>query len=100
RTPRFMAAAREQNWAGMFVLKSRARPTARPYTVQPFGRGAMALFWANLAAAAKRPWINGVIPAALGIAAPLLGVAIDARFAWAIATGLLCYLLFFMCSLE
>jgi len=40
----------------------------KTYTVKPFGEGAMALVWAHLCAAAKRPWTNFVGPAIAGIA--------------------------------
>ncbi|MGO8673776.1 MAG: putative ABC exporter domain-containing protein [Capsulimonadaceae bacterium] len=34
----------------------------RPYTIPEFGRGPWAIAWAHLAAAAKQPWLNFVLP--------------------------------------
>jgi hypothetical protein len=99
RAARFLQAAREQNFAAIFAIgdEKRRRPARRRYTVPPFGRGAGALFWANLAAAAKRPVVNGFGPLLLGLAIPP-GVAAFAprrELAW-ITAVLVGYLLFLM----
>jgi membrane protease YdiL (CAAX protease family) len=39
----------------------------RPYSIPPFGSGAGAILWANLACMVKRPWLNFVSPLSLGL---------------------------------
>lgn len=73
RMARVRQAAREGSVGAILALRARerkanARPGARAFTIPPFGRGAMAVFWANLAAAAKRPVVNFVGPIAAGLA--------------------------------
>jgi len=75
RAARLIQAMREQNWGAIFAARqgeARPRKDARPYTIPPFGRGAGALFWANLASAGKRPVVNGYAPAIAGFALPLV----------------------------
>ncbi len=47
----------------------QTRTDGKPYSLPPFGTGGMALLWAHLAAAAKRPLPNVVIPLIGGIVA-------------------------------
>lgn len=46
---------------------------SRDFTIAPFGQGAMALFWAHLAAAAKKPWATFATPLVGGVVAGILG---------------------------
>jgi hypothetical protein len=46
---------------------------AKTYTVAPFGRHAMALFWAHLCAAGKKPIPNFILPLIAGLAVGGLG---------------------------
>ena len=43
------------------------RADRRPYTIPAFGSGAVAVLWANLVCAAKRPWLNIIGPIAFGL---------------------------------
>ena len=64
------AAKREGRLFGSSGDKARAaRVGGKPYSLPPFGSGGMALLWAHLAAAAKRPLPNVIIPLAGGIVA-------------------------------
>ncbi len=45
----------------------------REYTVKPFGRGPLALAWAHLCAAGKRPYVNFLSPLIGGIGCGVLG---------------------------
>lgn len=47
----------------------QARAGGKPYSLPPFGTGGLALLWAHLAAAAKRPLPSVVVPLAGGIVA-------------------------------
>jgi len=51
----------------------------RPYTLPPFGRGAMALFWAHLCAAAKRPLTNFITPFIGGLGVGVFGAIATVR---------------------
>ena len=69
RVERMRLALRSGNWAAM-----RGQPaSAGRVFIPPFGRGSGALFWAHLAAAAKRPIVNFVLPffGGLGLALAL-----------------------------
>ncbi len=50
----------------------------RLYTIRPFGQGAVALFWAHLCAAGKRPWANFLVPVLGGIGVGVFG-AVSAK---------------------
>ncbi len=47
----------------------QTRTTGKPYSLPPFGTGALALLWAHLTAAAKRPLPNFALPLAGGMVA-------------------------------
>jgi hypothetical protein len=100
RAARMLQAVREQNWSAMFAIgqedRRRRGGKERPYTVPPFGRGGMALLWAHLCAAAKRPLPNFIGPVLGGIALPLGALRLDARAAPFIVLGVSCYLLFIL----
>src|SRR5581483_5550147 len=101
RTARLLQAAREQNWAAIFALRagrrrSGPRSDSHPYAVPPFGRGAGALLWAHLAAAAKRPLANFVAPVAGGVALVLVAAYWLGRHAALAAGGVSAYLLFLL----
>jgi hypothetical protein len=49
------------------------RKSARTYSVPPFGQGAVAVFWGHLSAAARRPWVNFIMPTAGGLAEGIFG---------------------------
>ena len=71
---RYRAAAKG-GISGVLAEKSAdfKHQAARTYTIRPFGSGAVALFWAHLCAAAKRPFYNFFLPFAGGIALGLFG---------------------------
>lgn len=103
RFARRLQAAREQNWGAIFGAGSGAAPRARalrdehPYAVPPFGRGAVALFWAHLAAAAKRPTANFLLPAAAGVGLALFATAyVPHRFSAIVTGGVCAYVMFFL----
>lgn len=55
--------------AGLLAMRAAKykRRTNKTYLVHPFGQGPMALVWAHLSAAAKRPFANFVLPAGTGV---------------------------------
>jgi HlyD family secretion protein len=65
---RVRQAVRSGNWAAIRNQPARAGGL----TVAPFGRGGGALAWAHLAAAAKRPGVNFVLPFLGGLSLTLL----------------------------
>lgn len=70
RVSAFRQAARG-GYSSLVAAKAAGirRANGRDYTVRPFGRGAMALFWAHLCAATKSPFGNFLGPALGGIGA-------------------------------
>ena len=74
RVSRFRSAAR-----GGYATLMAARASSfkykgdRPYTVPPFGKGAMALFWAHLCAAGKKPLANFITPLLGGLGVGAFG---------------------------
>ena len=71
RLAKLRTAARERNWGAIFALRHAertrgSRKPGKPFTIRPWGRGGGALVWANLAAAAKRPWMNWYLPLLAG----------------------------------
>ncbi|MFN3648470.1 MAG: putative ABC exporter domain-containing protein [Armatimonadota bacterium] len=82
---RMLQAAREGNWSSFFALGTRRGPrggsSRRPYAFPRFGRGAGALLWAHLAAAAKRPWVNFILPLAGGIVLALIAHRLTPQYA-------------------
>ncbi len=67
--------------AGVMAAKSASfkHKGVKTYTVSPFGTGAMALFWAHLSAAWKKPFANFIAPAIGGIVLGFLAAAISAK---------------------
>jgi hypothetical protein len=102
RAARLLQAAREQNWSAIFAIQAERRRAARgngkerPYTVPPFGRKGMAVFWAHLCAAAKRPFPNFILPLAGGAALPFAAQLLDRRVAAFITAAISAYLLFIL----
>lgn len=70
RTARARQALRSGDW--MATGKQPAQAARHAIRVPPFGQGAGALFWAHMAAAAKRSGTNMLAPLAGGIAVTLL----------------------------
>jgi|GEM_PF-2228628 len=70
-----LRAAAKGGISGVLAEKSSEikHRTSREYTVSPFGAGAVALFWAHLCAAAKRPFYNFVLPMVGGLALGIFG---------------------------
>ncbi|MGV3617496.1 MAG: putative ABC exporter domain-containing protein [Fimbriimonas sp.] len=69
----------------------------RTYTVRPFGQGAVALFWAHLCSAAKRPGPNFLLPVFGGIVVGAAGAVIgilEPRASAGIVAGALLYATF------
>lgn len=100
RHARLLAAAREQNWSTIFTIQSerkRHAPRKHPYSIPPFGRGGMALLWANLSAAAKRPVANfwGPLVAGVGIAV-IVTMAAPPQVSAFLVGGVTAYLLFIL----
>jgi hypothetical protein len=72
-------AAQGGGLAGVMAARAanfRHRST-KEYTVRPFGQGAVALLWAHLCSAVKRPTMNFIVPAISGCAAGILGVVLN-----------------------
>lgn len=69
-----MRVAAKSGYAGLaaFQASKHKHRSTKEYTVKPFGQGGMALFWAHLCAAAKRPWPNFILP---GLTALGVGIA-------------------------
>lgn len=100
RQSRLLAAARDQNWSAIFAIQAEGKkrsPRRKPYAIPPFGRGGMALLWANLAAAAKRPVANfwGPLLGGIGIAT-LITVSTPPQVSALIVGGVTAYLLFIL----
>lgn len=99
RHARLLAAAKEQNWSAIFAIQSEKRrkgPQTRTYAFPPFGQGGMALFWANLAAAAKRPAANFWMPLLGGIGIATICTLFAGQYSAFVAGGFTCYLLFIL----
>jgi hypothetical protein len=104
RQARMVQAAKEQNWSAMFAIqaekkKRRARPDGKekPYTVPPFGRRGGALLWANMCAAAKRPFANFWGPLVGGVGVAVVGTtSLPEGFGAIVVGALVCYLLFIL----
>lgn len=100
RAARMIQAARDQNWSAMFTIQAEGKRKSgreRPYAIPPFGSGGMALFWANLAAAAKRPVANLWAPLLGGTALALIAtLALPTEASAFVVAGLTVYLLFLM----
>lgn len=100
RTARLLQAAKDQNWAAMFTIQAegkRKKGAGKAYAIPPFGTGGMALVWANLAAAAKRPFANIWAPLLGGIGIAAIATATLPRQVAAFAVaGLSVYLLFLL----
>ena len=70
RTTAFRQAARGGHSAlAAARAASFTRTSNKMYTVRPFGQGAMALLWAHMCAAAKKPFANFIGPTIGGIGA-------------------------------
>jgi hypothetical protein len=99
RIARISEARREHNWSALFAIQAegrRRKTDGRLYTIPAFGRGAGALFWAHMAAAAKRPFANFWLPLLGGPALSVgtgLWVPHEAVF---LVSGLAGYLLFIL----
>jgi hypothetical protein len=65
-------AALQANRAATLKFKS-----VRTYTIKPFGTGPVALAWAHLCAAGKRPYVNFLSPALVGIGCGVLGSVVE-----------------------
>jgi hypothetical protein len=99
RHARLLAAAKEQNWSAIFAIQSEKRrkgPQSRTYAFPPFGQGGMALFWANLTAAAKRPAANFWMPLLGGIGIATICTLFAGQYSAYVAGGFTCYLLFIL----
>jgi hypothetical protein len=61
--------AAKGGWSGVMAVKAASYKYrgSKTYTVAPFGRHAVALFWAHLCAAAKKPVPNFIIPMLAGL---------------------------------
>ena len=61
--------AAKGGWSGVMAVKAASYKYrgSKPYTVPPFGKHAVALFWAHLCAAAKKPIPNFVVPLLAGL---------------------------------
>lgn len=68
-------AAQQANRAERFKYKG-----TRSYSVSPFGHGAMAIVWAHLCAAVKRPYANFVLPVMGGTACGVFGCLMNTGF--------------------
>ena len=105
RAAKMIQAARDQNWGAMFGIgaerKRRApAPANRPYVLPPFGRGGGALLWANLSAAAKRPFPNFIAPVLGGAALSVVASRLLPPVAAApVVGGISAYLLFLLTTM-
>ena len=77
RVGRLKEAARQGSFSAVFAARTRNRAKvmkdrSRPYTLPLFGRGASAVFWAHLSSAAKRPFVNFVLPFSGGLASAIV----------------------------
>ncbi len=70
------AEAARENPLRLLSGKKRAVSESKlvQYSLRPFGRGAGAVIWAHLAAAAKRPFLNFGVPVLVGVVTVLLGL--------------------------
>lgn len=88
-----LRAAAKGGYASLAAAKAvEAKPRRRRtegYTVRPFGQGTMALFWAHLSAAAKRPFLNFGAPLLVGISAGAAGGVFGAAFPSGAGQGML-----------
>jgi len=99
KAAKMLQAAKEQNFAAMFAVQaSGKRATGRkPYALPLFGRGGTALLWANLSAAAKRPFANLWLPLVGGLAiSTVIVVAVPPQFAAWVVGGANAYALFIL----
>ena len=81
RVTKYRQAARG-GYSSLMAAKASSikRSNAKAYTISPFGQGAVALFWAHLCAALKKPFGNFVGPLLGGIGAGLISaLAISAN---------------------
>ncbi len=71
-----MRTAAKGGWSGLAASKAAKskKVRTRSYTIPPFGKGAGAIFWAHLCAAAKRSTVNFIIPPVVGVLTGLMGV--------------------------
>lgn len=87
-----LRAAAKGGYASLAAAKAvEAKPRRRVegYTVRPFGQGTMALFWAHLSAAAKRPFLNFGAPLIVGAVAGAAGGVFGISFPNEAGQGLL-----------
>lgn len=61
--------AAKGGWSGVMAAKASSYRYrgSKPYTIRPFGSRAIALFWAHLCAAAKKPIPNFIVPLMAGL---------------------------------
>ncbi|AIE84949.1 putative ABC exporter domain-containing protein [Fimbriimonas ginsengisoli] len=73
--------AAQGGYASMMAAKAQTHQhrARREYTIRPFGEGAVALFWAHLCAAGKRPTANFITPLLIGVGIGLFAAATQAQ---------------------
>ncbi|HEY3414956.1 MAG TPA: putative ABC exporter domain-containing protein [Armatimonadota bacterium] len=79
RIARLREAARSGSFSAIFAARFRNREAGRkgratPYALPLFGRGAGAVFWAHLSSAAKRPFVNFVLPFSAGLVSAVVAL--------------------------
>jgi hypothetical protein len=99
KAAKMLQAAKEQNFSAMFAIQAAGKRAVgrKPYALPPFGRGGVALLWANLSAAARRPFANFWLPllGGLGIGLVLVLTAPGRYAAWLVG-GANAYALFIL----
>ena len=74
-----MRQAAKGGYASLMAAKAAQSKykSLRPYTVRPFGQGAVALFWAHLCAASKKWFATFVSPAIGGVIVGVAGAMVN-----------------------